>query len=80
MSGVGDHGTEGVLIRSAATTRPLMKWKVGCELRRRVKAALDAEGIQIASAQRRSWIGRRGPRCAGRRRRRSARRMLRLTG
>ncbi len=51
MSGVKDLGTEGVLIRLAAKTRPLMQWN-GRELRRRVKAAFDAEGIQIASAQR----------------------------
>ena len=50
--GVEDLGTEGVLIRLAAKTKPLMQWRVGRELRRRVKAAFDAEGIQIASAQR----------------------------
>ena len=50
--GVENLGTDGVTIRLAAKTKPLMQWKVGRELRRRVKAAFDAEGIQIASAQR----------------------------
>jgi moderate conductance mechanosensitive channel len=35
-----------------------MQWKVGRELRRRVKAAFDAAGIEIPSAQRMVWDGR----------------------
>ncbi|MFN2505088.1 MAG: mechanosensitive ion channel family protein [Acidimicrobiales bacterium] len=50
--GVENLGTDGVVIRLAAKTKPLMQWKVGREFRRRVKAAFDAEGIQIASSQR----------------------------
>ena len=46
---------DGVTIRMAAKTKPLMQWKVGRELRRRVKAAFDAEGIEIPSAQRMVW-------------------------
>jgi small-conductance mechanosensitive channel len=42
-------------IRLAAKTKPLMQWKVGRELRRRVKAAFDAEGIEIPSTQRMVW-------------------------
>jgi small-conductance mechanosensitive channel len=53
--GVENLGTDGVTIRLAAKTKPLMQWKVGRELRRRVKAAFDAEGIEIASAQRMVW-------------------------
>ena len=56
--GVEDLGTDGVTIRLAAKTKPLMQWKVGRELRRRVKAAFDAAGIEIPSAQRMVWDGR----------------------
>jgi small-conductance mechanosensitive channel len=40
-------GSSGVLIRLAAKTAPLEQWEVGRELRQRVKAALDAEGILV---------------------------------
>ncbi len=53
--GVENLGTDGLTIRLAAKTKPLMQWKVGRELRRRVKAAFDAEGIEIASTQRMVW-------------------------
>ena len=53
--GVEDLGSDGVTIRLAAKTKPLMQWKVGRELRRRVKAAFDSEGIEIPSAQRMVW-------------------------
>jgi small conductance mechanosensitive channel len=53
--GVEDLGRDGVMIRLAAKTKPLMQWKVGRELRRRIKAAFDAEGIEIHSAQRMVW-------------------------
>ena len=50
--GVENLGADGLTIRLVAKTKPLTQWKVGRELRRRVKVAFDAEGIQIPSAQR----------------------------
>ena len=45
--GVEDMGAAGVLIRLAVKTAPLEQWPVARELRQRVKAALDAEGILV---------------------------------
>ncbi len=53
--GVENLGVDGVTIRLAVKTKPLMQWKVGRELRRRIKAAFDAEGIEIPSSQRMVW-------------------------
>ncbi len=65
--GVEELGADGVVIRLVVTTRPLSQWKVGRELRARVKAALDAAGIEIPFPQRVVWhrsdVDRRGDRC-----------------
>jgi small-conductance mechanosensitive channel len=45
--GVEDMGSAGLVIRLAVKTAPLEQWKVGRELRVRVKAALDAAGILV---------------------------------
>lgn len=44
-----DHG--GLLIRIWIKTQPLQQWKVGREFRRRLKLALDQEGIAIGTPQ-----------------------------
>ena len=45
--GVEDIGAAGVVVRLAVKTAPLEQWKVARELRERVKAALDREGIAV---------------------------------
>jgi small conductance mechanosensitive channel len=45
--GVEELGAAGVVIRLAVKTAPLEQWKVGRELRERVKAAFDREGIAV---------------------------------
>jgi small conductance mechanosensitive channel len=45
--GIEDMGSAGLLIRLAVKTAPLEQWAVARELRQRVKAALDAEGILV---------------------------------
>lgn len=53
--GVETLGADGVTIRLAVKTKPLSQWKVGRELRARIKAAFDAEGIEIPFPQRAVW-------------------------
>jgi moderate conductance mechanosensitive channel len=48
MLGVERIGEEGVVLRLTVKTRPLEQWRVGRELRRRLKERLDAEGIALA--------------------------------
>ena len=45
--GIEDMGASGVLIRLVVKTAPLQQWEVARELRQRVKAAFDAEGILV---------------------------------
>jgi small conductance mechanosensitive channel len=45
--GVEDLGVDGVKIRLVVKTRPLAQWKVGRELRARIKHAFDEAGIEI---------------------------------
>ncbi|ABB56642.1 mechanosensitive ion channel family protein [Synechococcus elongatus] len=49
--GVDAIAHQGVLIKIWIKTQPLMQWKVGRELRRRVHHALQAEGISIGRPQ-----------------------------
>jgi moderate conductance mechanosensitive channel len=49
--GVQDLAASSVLIRLVVTTTPGQQWKVGRELRQRVKAALDNAGIVIPFPQ-----------------------------
>jgi len=45
--GVDDFGDSQVTIKIAIKTLPLQQWKVGRELRRRIKKTFDHEGIEI---------------------------------
>jgi small conductance mechanosensitive channel len=45
--GIEDMGSAGLVVRLAAKTAPLEQWKVGRELRLRVKTALDGAGILV---------------------------------
>lgn len=53
--GVQELGASGIAIRLVVKTRPLSQWKLGRELRRRIKKAFDAEGIEIPFPQRVVW-------------------------
>ncbi|MGW6529466.1 mechanosensitive ion channel family protein [Streptomyces venezuelae] len=54
--GVQSLEPDGVVVRVAVKTAPLQQWAVTRELRRRVKEALDAAGIDIPFQQRTVWI------------------------
>ncbi|MFF1695378.1 mechanosensitive ion channel family protein [Streptomyces sp. NPDC058257] len=54
--GVQSLDADGVVIRVAVKTVPLKQWAVTRELRRRVKEALDAAGIEIPFPQRTVWM------------------------
>lgn len=45
-------GNDGITVRMVARAQPMMQWEVERELRRRIKAAFDAEGIEIPYARR----------------------------
>lgn len=49
--GVEDLSSTGITIRVWIKTQPLQQWNVGREFRRRLKLALDAEGIEIGVPQ-----------------------------
>ncbi|MDJ1185472.1 mechanosensitive ion channel family protein [Roseofilum casamattae] len=51
MLGVDNISHEGVLIRALMKTEPMKQWEVARELRRRVKLALQNEGIAIGVPQ-----------------------------
>ena len=54
--GVQELGPDGVLVRVALKTAPLEQWAVAREMRQRIKARFDLEGIEIPYAQRVLWI------------------------
>jgi moderate conductance mechanosensitive channel len=54
--GVETLGADGIAIRLVVKTAPLEQWKVARELRRCLKEAFDAEGIEIPFPQRALWI------------------------
>lgn len=54
--GVEQLAADGILIRLVVKTAPLEQWKVARELRRELKAAFDAEGIEIPFPQRSLWL------------------------
>lgn len=58
MWGVENFGADGITMRLVAKVRPASQWKVERELRRRLKAAFDAEGIEIPFPQRTLWVKR----------------------
>ena len=54
--GVETLGADGIDIRLVLKTAPLEQWKVARELRRQLKTAFDAEGIEIPFPQRSLWL------------------------
>ncbi|MFV2195652.1 mechanosensitive ion channel family protein [Nocardiopsis sp. LOL_012] len=54
--GVQSLDADGVVVRFVVKTVPLEQWAVTRELRRRVKDALDAAGIEIPFPQRTVWM------------------------
>ncbi|WP_017597367.1 mechanosensitive ion channel family protein [Nocardiopsis lucentensis] len=54
--GVQSLDADGVVVRFVVKTVPLEQWAVTRELRRRVKASLDAAGIEIPFPQRTVWM------------------------
>jgi small-conductance mechanosensitive channel len=53
--GVEDLGASGVVIRLVVKTTPSEQWRISRALRERLKAAFDAEGIEIPFAQQTVW-------------------------
>lgn len=53
--GVQELGIDGVLVRVALKTAPLEQWAVAREMRQRIKARFDLEGIEIPLPQRVVW-------------------------
>jgi small-conductance mechanosensitive channel len=56
IMGVETLGADGVDIRLRIKTKPGMQWGVSRELRRRLKKAFDATGIEIPFPQRTVWL------------------------
>ena len=56
--GVEELAPDGVTIRLVVKTQPAEQFKVLRELRTRIKAALDAAGVEIPTAQRTVWVRR----------------------
>jgi small-conductance mechanosensitive channel len=54
--GVEALTADSVVVRLVVKTVPLEQWKVARELRRRIKARFDAEGVEIPFAQRTVWL------------------------
>jgi len=53
--GVQELGIDGVVVRVALKTAPLEQWAVAREMRQRIKARFDHEGIEIPLPQRMVW-------------------------
>lgn len=53
--GVQDLGADGILVRVALKTAPGLQWGVAREMRQRIKARFDHEGIEIPFPQRVVW-------------------------
>jgi small conductance mechanosensitive channel len=54
--GVEDLGADSVAIRLVIKTQPGRQWAIARELRRRIKNAFDAAGIEIPFPQRTLWL------------------------
>jgi small conductance mechanosensitive channel len=54
--GVEDLGADSVVIRLVLKTLPGEQWVVARELRQRIKARFDAEGVEIPYPQRTVWV------------------------
>jgi small conductance mechanosensitive channel len=63
LLGVEQITEDGVVLRLTVKVRPLQQWRVGRELRRRLKDRFDADGIRLAHAEGRIYV--RGPSGAG---------------
>jgi small conductance mechanosensitive channel len=70
--GVEDLGADGMSIRLVVKTKPLSQWKIGRELRARIKKEFEAEGIEIPFPQRTVWHRGEGEHRAGNGQRRAA--------
>jgi small conductance mechanosensitive channel len=55
VTGVETLGPESIGVRVMVKTEPMEQWRVARELRSRIKARFDHEGISIPVAQRVSW-------------------------
>ena len=55
MWGVEQLGASGIVLRLVVKTTPSAQWKVSRELRERIKAAFDEEGIEIPFPQQTVW-------------------------
>jgi moderate conductance mechanosensitive channel len=53
--GVEQLGAHGVMLRLVVKTTPSQQWRVSRELRERIKAAFDEEGIEIPFPQQTVW-------------------------
>jgi small conductance mechanosensitive channel len=53
--GVQSLSPEAVVVRVTLKTTPLQQWKVAREMRERIKARFDAEGIEMPQTQRVLW-------------------------
>ena len=54
--GVEALSADSVVVRLVVKTVPLEQWRVARELRRRIKAVFDAEGVEIPFPQRTVWM------------------------
>ena len=54
--GVDEIGNDGITLRIWIKTLPLQQWNVAREFRRRLKHALDQEGIAIGLPQQSLWF------------------------
>lgn len=55
--GVNEFGDSAVIIKIRIKTRPIKQWMIGRELRRRIKKAFDAEGIEIPFPHMSLYVG-----------------------
>jgi len=53
--GVQNLGPDGVVVRVTLKTAPMQQWAVAREMRERIKARFDHEGIEMALPQRVVW-------------------------
>jgi small conductance mechanosensitive channel len=54
--GVEALSTEGIVVRLVAKTQPLEQWKVARELRLRITARFEREGIRVPLPQQAMWV------------------------
>jgi small-conductance mechanosensitive channel len=56
LLGIEQITEDGVVLRLTVRTRPLQQWRVGRELRRRLKDRFDALGIRLSQAEGRIYV------------------------